>query len=149
MLLGPVAIARWSEAAAMDPPCGVVNHIINSIAGKTSLTLLIMSPALYCASSIGKRRSGAPSGCDSGEPPPYSLGRSYVPGCREEDDAAWSVGFAVDGRIENRRTLLGGLIWAVGGFDRTVRDGSSFIKSETSDSDPMAALAYRFTWRPI
>ena len=57
----------------------------------------------------------------------------------------WAVGFAVDGRIENRRTPLGGLIWAVGGFDRTVRDGSSFIKSETSDSDPMAALAYRFT----
>jgi hypothetical protein len=75
-----------------------------------------------------------------------TVGLGGIESNQEESDA---VGFAVDGRIENRRTPLGGLIWAVGGFDRTVRDGSSFIKSETSDSDPMAALAYRFTRRPI
>jgi hypothetical protein len=38
--------ARRSDAVATDPPSDVVNHVVDSIAGKTLLTLLTMSSAL-------------------------------------------------------------------------------------------------------
>jgi hypothetical protein len=81
---GLVQIARRSDAAATDPPCGMVNHVVDSIAGKMPLTLLTMSSALCCASWIGKRCSDAQSGVAPASPPLRSLRhRRAVP--RKED----------------------------------------------------------------